>query len=165
MTVTDQKSVQVTNRDAGVLNESITGFGARLYPMVVNALQAALGSANSTFQLGVLPPGKWRYVSFLSRLRTTAFGTGRTMDIGHAAYTEPDGDAVNANEIAIHSAKDVSAVTNWVPGQGDELDDAAGEFGTLLINSRTNVTITAKVESGTVPANAQIDGILMFLGA
>ena len=80
MTVTDQKSVQVINRDAGKLNESITGFGGRLYPMVVNALQAALGSANSTFQLGVQPPGKWRFVSFLSRVRTTAFGTARTME-------------------------------------------------------------------------------------
>ena len=165
MTVTDQKSVQVTNRDAGVANESVSGFGGRIYCMVVNTVQAALGCANSTFQLGVLPPGKWRYLSMLSRVRTTAFGTARTLDIGTGAYTNPDGTAVAADEDAIHSAKDVSSATNWNPGQTDELDDAAAEFGTLLINSKTPVTITGICKAGTVPVSARIDGMLFFLGS
>lgn len=165
MTVTDQASVQVTNYDAGIANESVSGFGGRLFFAKVDAVQAAIGSANSTFRLCVLPPGKYRYLSWLSRVRTTAFGTGRTMDIGVGAYTEPDGDEISADEDAIHSAKDVSSATSWFPGQGDELDDAVGEDGTLLINSRTPVEITAKVESGTVPADAEIRGGLMFLGA
>lgn len=164
MTVTVTKSTQVSNADSGIANEAVSGFGGRLYPMIVNAQQDGLGSANSTFTLGYLPPGKWRYLSFLSQVRTTAYGTSRTMDVGHGAYTENDGDAVTADEDAIHSAKDVSAAAIWSPGASDELDNAAGEWGSLLIDNRTTVAITAKVESGTVPDDAQIDGLLMFLG-
>jgi hypothetical protein len=164
MTVLNTLSTQRTNRAAGTKNEAISGFGGRLYTMVINAVQSGVGSANSTFELGTLPAGKWRYMSHLSRLRTTAYGTARTMDIGLGAYTEPDGDAISADEDAFHSAKDVAAAANWVPGQGDELDDASGEFGAPLINSRTEVVVTAKVEAGTSPDGARIDGVMVFLG-
>jgi hypothetical protein len=163
MTVTNQLSTQVTNHNAGTITDFGLGFGGRLFPMFVTTTQAALGCANSTFELGILPPGNWYYVSWLSRLRTSVFGTSRTLDIGFGAYTNPDGTAVTANASAIHSAKDVSSATSWFPGQGDELDDATGEYGLFQVNSKTSVTVTAICKAGTVPASAHIDGVLFFL--
>ncbi len=165
MTVTNQKSTQITNREAGTINESVTGTGGRMWYFYFDCAQAALGCANSTFEFVVLPPGKWRYISWLSRVATTAFGTARTLDVGVGAYTNPDGTAVSAAASAIHSAKDVSAAANWAPGQSDELDDAAGDDGTYLINSKTSVTITGICKAGTATTSARVKGMLAFLGS
>lgn len=123
---------------------------------------AGAGDANSTIDLRQLPPGKFRIVGQASYVRTSAFGASRTLDIGHTGYTQPDGTAVAADEDALHSAADVSSAGGFVPA--DEIY-GAGNGGTFLVNSATVVTIEAKVEGGTIPAGATIDGYIVTIGA
>jgi hypothetical protein len=157
MALTAEKSVQVTAELAGRQSDSVDYKGSLQLFRVDFTQSAAAGDANSTADLAILPPGKWRYCPSYSRLATSAFGASRTLDLGHAGYTEPDGDVIAASENAFDTAKDVSAAVAWYPGQSATVDD------NVVINSRTPVIIRAKCESGTLPAAATIKGTLGFM--
>lgn len=158
MAVTAEKSTQVTAEEAGRPTDAPDYHGEMRMFYFSFTQGAAAGDINSTMDLIKLPPGKWRYIAKLSKITCSAFGASRTLDVGHTGWTEPDGDAVAANEIGIHSAADVSAAAVIEPG-----DELVATDGTLQINSRTVVTIQAKVEGGTIPAAATLKGHLAFM--
>ena len=156
MAVTTEKSTQVTNIAAGTTLEP-NDLGGKLRIACFNFVQGAVaGDANSTADLVKLPAGKIRVIGALSRVAHSALGTGRTMDIGFAAYVNQAGAAVSAHEDALHSAADVSAAGSFAP-----VDEMGGD-GFLDLESLTGVTIKAKVESGTIPAAATIDGYIVY---
>lgn len=158
MAVENLKSRQIIARDAGQTVDSYIGHGQlmvlRSSPPVAGSYAA--GDANSTIALVVIPPGKFTLLGDLSRVRHSAFGTGRTMDIGWDAYTNQDGTAVAADEDGIHSAADVSAAGSFVP-----LDEL-GVSAMKVFDSRDGVTIRAKVEAAALSAGETIDAIFVF---
>ena len=161
MAVENLKSKQIINKDATpkVLNPAHSGKG-QLFALFFEPPTAgsfASGDANSTIALCDLPPGKSRYLVFPSRIYHSAFGTGRTMDIGWDAYTEEDGDAVVADEDGLHSAADVSAAGSFTPG------DEIAVLGSLLFNNRTDVRFRAKVEAAALSAGETLSGYLIFM--
>ena len=156
MAVTTEKSTQVTNIDAGTIIEPLDLSG-KLRIACFNFTQgSAAGDANSTADLVKLPAGKIRIFGALSRVCHSAFGTGRTLDVGYAAYTNQAGTAVNADEDALHSAADVSAAGNFTPS------DEMGDDAYLDIESLTGVTIKAKCESATLPVGATLNGYIVY---
>lgn len=153
------KTTQVAAEVAGLPTDAISAQ-ARLSLFYVDLPAAritATGDANSTADLIILPPGKWRFVAALSKVYTGVFGASRTLDIGHAGWTKPDGSAQAASENALSNAIDVSAATNFSPGAQLTTN------GTLEINSRTPVTFRAKCEGGTWVNTGTIFGVLAFM--
>lgn len=154
MAVENEKSAQVINNDAGIVNDSHSGKG-QLFALFFDADPGA-GDANSTIALVDVPAGIYRYLVFLSRIYYSAFGTARTMDVGWDAYTNVDGTAVLADEDGIHSAQDVAAAGSFSPG--DELTT-----GSKLFDSQSGVRIRAKVEAAALGAGETLDGYLVFM--
>lgn len=117
----------------------------------------AVGDTLSTALLCKLPPGRSRVLPWLSRFWGLAFGASRTMDIGHLAYQTRDdsGAALEAlNYQAFMAALDVSGAVN------------AAAFSTVWkydIYSKTEVQIAARVQGGTWPQTAAINGYLAYI--
>lgn len=159
MAVENLSSKQEINRAAGVLTNSYEGkgqlFALRSSPPVAGSYGS--GDANSTIALCHLPAGKFVLLGHLCTVRHSAFGTGRTMDIGWDAYTNQDGTAVNADEDGLHSAADVAAAGSFVP-----LDEL-GVSAMRLFDSRDGVTFRAKVEAAALSTGETLDVILVFM--
>jgi len=117
---------------------------------------AAAGDAGSTAALVKLPPGEVRVFNDLSRIYSSAMGSGRTMDIGHEAYTEQDGDAVAADPDDLDANVDVSAAVAF------NIGGTVGTHETKVFNSRDGVILTAQVNDGTMPAAATISGYIVY---
>ena len=155
MAVTNQLSTQLTNSAAGVANPAYAGKAA-VYLLFFDVPSTVIGDANSTIELVDIPGGKSKYLSYLSRLYASAFGTGRTMDIGWRAYINEEGATVAADEDGIHSALDVAAAGTGV-SVGDELTN-----GMLLFSVQTTCRIVAKVEAAALGAGETINGWFGF---
>lgn len=117
---------------------------------------ADAGDAGSTATLFRLPPGRVKILGHLSELSISAFGANRVLDIGHAAYVTPAGDAVVADATALDDDLDVAAASSVA--LGSETED-----GSLVIESRDGVDILATVAGGTLPAAATVDGHLVYV--
>ena len=112
---------------------------------------AAAGDATSTVDLVRLPAGKVRIMGPLSRLAFSALGASRVIDVGHTGYTEPDGDAITADEDAFAAA--IAATSAG----------ASALTGEILVESRDGFLVQAKVEAGTLPAAATMSGYIAYL--
>jgi hypothetical protein len=158
MAVENLSSLQEVNRAAGKTTYSYQGFGRlrvlRSSPPVVGSYGS--GDANSTIALCHLPAGKFVLLGHLCTVRHSAFGTGRTLDIGWDAYTTQAGVAVAADEDGVHSAADVAAAGSFVP-----LDEL-GVSSMKLFDSREGVTFRAKVEAAGLSSGETLDMILVF---
>lgn len=113
---------------------------------------AAAGDAGSIARLLTLPAGKVRLVLWKSRIATSAFGVARTLDLGWEAYTKDDGSAVAASPNGLDAGQDVAAAGAYTP------IGTLGAGETMLFESKGGVTLTARVNAGTIPAAATIDG-------
>jgi hypothetical protein len=151
--VTAQKSTQLTDLDkTPSVKQSADTYYGKLRVLRFDFTQAGAGDINSTVDLVKLPAGRVTLFGSLSRVGHDALGAARTLDVGWTAYTEPDGDAVAADEDGLHSAADVSAAGSFNPS--DELgNDAAHQFW-----SKEGVLLQAKVEGGTIPDLAKLNG-------
>lgn len=115
------------------------------------------GDADSIARLCVLPPGRVRVLPCLSRITASAFGSSRTLDIGHVAYQKRDdaGEALEAlNYEAFLANLDISSAV------------AAAVFGTTLkydLYSKAGVEVNARVQGGTWPIGGTISGLLAYL--
>lgn len=162
MAVTTSQSAAVAAAAAGKPVDAINYHCERADYFFIDATQgAAAGDIGSTMDIAVLPPGRWRFIGVGSYLATSAFGASRTLSIGHTGWTKPDGTVVAASAAALDSAKDVSGAIAG-PG-GYSPAGALTADGTLLIETRTPVTIQAVVAGGTIPAAATIKGLLKFM--
>lgn len=121
-----------------------------------------VGDAGTTVGLVRLPPGRVRVLPHLSRFEHTAFGAGRTLDIGHRGYQKqgafngavsPDIDEPE-NFTAFVSANDVSAV------------GAAKQFSNVLkydMYSLRGPIVVARVNGGTIPVGATLSGYIAYI--
>jgi hypothetical protein len=127
----------------------------RMQYFKVTALTAAL-SANDTIALFWLPPGRKRILPNLSRVSHSAFGAGRSLDIGHDAYMKrPAGNDAEAIDVdAFIDGKDVATAAN------------AAVFSTELkfdMYSLNEVLVYATVLGGTMPVGATLEGYMAYL--
>lgn len=152
-----------TNKD---INAVQLAEGYRKYPIddhgklryqYANVVADGALAANGTIGLFWLPPGRKRILPHLSRITTSAFGAGRTLDIGHDTYS-----ARPAQEAA-YEAADPDAL---VDGLDVENAVTAAALGTALkfdIYSRDAVLIYATVLGDTMPDAATIEVLLAYL--
>lgn len=70
--------------------------------------QAANGAINDDVQLVELPPGRVRVFSVLSHLVASDKAAGATLNVGWAAYVDPDGVAVAADPNGFFAAVDIA---------------------------------------------------------
>lgn len=112
-------------------------------------------AANGTMALFYLPPGRKRVLPQMSRITTSAFGAGRTLDLGHAAYTKAAPATQEAEDVdAFLDGKDVSAAVTA---------DALGDALKYDMYSTDEVLVFATVLGGTMPANATVEVLLAYL--
>lgn len=129
----------------------------RVMPFTFPAITAA-GDIGTTIDLGILPPGRVRVYPSLSKLKASAFGAARTLEIGHTAYQKRD-SAVETFEPAddnafTATALDVSAATNDL-----KLDASQLSFD---LYSKKGVAVQAVVKGGTIPIGATAEGYLVY---
>lgn len=119
--------------------------------------------ATSTLELCRLPSGSVRIIPDLSRIATTAFGAGRTVDVGHRAYTKVGYPAANEAEDvdSFIDGLDVSAaVTGTAFGSG------LSAFGYKLawdLFSTDGVQVFLTVLGGTAPIGATVTGFIVYV--
>jgi hypothetical protein len=121
---------------------------------------AAAGDANSLANLCKLPAGKVRVFKTQSEFVCSAFGAGRTLDIGYLAHTKADGTAVAASVDAILDGADVSAAAKVICGAGT---NALGTDPTILFDSKEGVSIQAKCLGDTLPVGATLKGFFTYV--
>lgn len=108
-----------------------------------------------------LPPGAIRVIPYLSRYKTVvAGGAARTMDIGLRAYASkynPDPQALEVeDDDALIADKDISAAL------GATVFDTMNDL-VLDLYSRKGIRVFATVDGGTIPANLEIEGVLVYV--
>lgn len=114
-------------------------------------------AADSTIGMIWLPPGRKRILPDLSFVTNTAFGAGRTVDIGHEAYVNahiPARDVEPDDPDAFVDGLDVAAAA------------AATAFGTDLLfdmYSKNEVLLYATVLGGTMPVAAELEVRVAYL--
>lgn len=126
------------------------------------------GDATSTVDLCDLPPGAVRIVPDLSRLAASAFGAGRTLDVGHRAYLKKDPHMLGGGTIdeaedadAFIDGLDVSAAVTGSPfGAGLS---AFGYKTKFDLFSKSGVTVFATVLGGTIPIGTTITGFIVYV--
>lgn len=118
---------------------------------------AAALSAGGTMALAMLPPGRLRVLPQLSRITTSAFGAGRTLDVGYGAFQDrPSGtaDPVVADPDAFIDGLDVSgAVIAGVVGTGLKFD----------LYSLSGIVVQGTVLGGTFPNLGTVELLLAYL--
>lgn len=157
MAVTNQKSTQVANADAvPVVRNHAVDVTGKLRVAYFNSAQSGAGDAGSDVELVRLPAGRIRIMHDLCRFANSAFGASRTLNVGMAAYTGIDGEAVAADTSALVSAQSVASAGAF---KGSEADDIATA---TLITSQGGVSVMATVAGGTIPDGATLDGYIVF---
>lgn len=113
-----------------------------------------VGDATSTVDLCELPSGQVRVLPNFSRITTSAFGAGRTLSIGHYAYSKADNTTEAQNATAFVAALDVSGAVS------------AAAWSTVLkydVYSKGGVALFATVNVNTIPVGAVIEGFCAYL--
>ncbi len=164
MAVTTEKSLQLTNRDGSAsappVPNKVYEVGGTWRWSKYDFTQGALaGDANSTMDLVKIPAGTSMIVKTLSRLKRSAFGAARTLNIGHTGYTKTDGTVVAAAADVIEDGLDVSAAGQSFLGVGTN----AATLETFEIDAKGELLIQAIVLGGTIPAAATLNGWICFV--
>lgn len=163
MAVTTENSDQVDNMEAlPPVRLNTNELGGRLRIARFSFTQgAAAGDANSTVDLVKLPPGKTvTILKDLCNINHSAFGAGRTLDIGYIAHTNLDGTAVAADVDALLDGADVSSAGNIPMGTGT---GAVGTSNVLTLNARAAVTIQGICLGDTLPVGATLNGYIVYV--
>lgn len=144
-----QVAVPPTKTDAALM------YGkARMYK--IDFLQTGAGSAGSIARLIKIPQGKVNVYGYLSWLRNSALGTGRTLHIGYAQYRLKDGTIQTADNDAFDAS--VAAATAGRFQLGSANTTAPG--GNITFESIGGVALIATVNVGTIPDQATIQGVI-----
>lgn len=111
---------------------------------------------NDQVNLFRLPPSRIRHLPGLSRITASAFGSSRTIDIGHRAYSRrpPDNDLELEDGDAFIDGLDVaSGVTGVAWGTGIKFD----------MYQRTEVGVFMTILGGTMPIGARVHGYFAYI--
>ena len=142
MAVTTQLSAEYTiQTTTPIVNSNTVDKHGKLRTLFFSHDQDGAGDANSTVTLGKLPAGKVKIIGGLSRFYCNWVTGSQTMDIGWAAYTDLDGDAVALDVDGMVDGLDVDAVGYF----SMESNTAAGKLkgGNYTFESRDGVVIQA----------------------
>lgn len=158
MAVTQQTSTQISNSVSfpAVMNPTHDWHG-RLRIARFDYTQSGQGDAGSLAELAKLPGGRVRVILPLSRIAFASMGAARTMDLGWLAYTDDDGNSVDADPNGLDDGIDVATAGSANPGGtigGDE---------THLFSSQTGVTVTAQINDGTFDDLKTLKGYLIYV--
>lgn len=138
--------------------------GYRTYPIdnhgklrTAYALVTANGAlaANGTMALFWLPPGRKRILPHLSRIKTSAFGAARTLDVGHAAYTK--------SAPATQEADDPDAFIDGMNVASAAGPDPWRDVVKFDIYSTDEVLVYATVLGDTMPDGATVEVLMAYL--
>jgi hypothetical protein len=120
-------------------------------------ITATAGDANSTFELVKLPAGKVTVLGLSSNLKHSAFGTGRTLDIGYSAYRQPLATSDTIADVdAFVDGADVAAAGTINLG-------TAPATGKISFVSTGGVTITGICLGAAVPNAATLKGYVIIV--
>lgn len=109
-------------------------------------------AAGTKIGLAQLPAGAVA-IHGLSQAKHSALGASRTLDIGHEAYKDKDNaDVAEKLDLLLDGANVSGAGTVSLNLQGPA----------YKAESKEGIVITAQVNGGTIPANATIDGVILF---
>lgn len=117
------------------------------------------GDAESTIDLTQLPPGNVRLLPSMCRLETTAFGSGRSLDIGTRAYSSRNPSAIGA----VENAEELDA---FIDGKSVATALADEKFSDVIkydLYSVAGITVAAQVKGGTIPIGAKVSGYLVYV--
>lgn len=121
--------------------------------------QVAEGAIGTVIQLVKLPAGAVRVIGTNSVLYHSALGTGVTLDIGWAAYTNQlTGAAVAADADGLDDGLDVAAAGTKRPGSV-----VVAEGGSKLFESQEGVILTGTIGVAVIPAAAVINGYICYV--
>lgn len=119
---------------------------------------AVAGDIGTTIDLGTLPAGKVKVLTSMSKIKASAFGAARTLEIGHPAYQKRDSASEPfeaADDNAFSSvALNVAAATNDLPMDATQLD--------FDLYSKNGVLVQAVVKGGTIPVGATLEGFIVY---
>jgi hypothetical protein len=156
MAVTTENSTEYGYRaslSGYTLQEALDAGGKLRVQKFTFTQGAAAGDANSLVNLWKTPPGKVNIITALSQIFCSAFGAGRTLDIGYTAYTNNLGVAVIADVDGFADGLDVSGAAQLAWGLSP---------GIVQLNSQEGVVIQAKVLGDTIPASATLKGVIVY---
>lgn len=163
MAATNQKSTEYTNATASpVVNNAPHEMHGRVRVAFFTHDQDGAGDATSDVILCKLPAGKVRLLlgsSFMYVNWTTA---SATLDLGWNAYTDIDGDAVNADPNGLIDGLDVD--TAGLYSHEDlvtALTQATG--GTYLFESQSGVEIVATSQDVALATGSDLVGYLLYV--
>lgn len=114
------------------------------------------GDANTTIELCDLPNGRVRVVPALSRINASAFGAGRTLDVGHREYQKRDDPSADLE------AEDVDAFIDGLDVSGAVTGAAFSTSTKFDMYSKGGVKVFATVLGGTIPVGATISGYIAY---
>lgn len=154
MATTTQYSTQITNGQRTSPPDLIRPdeWGAPFRVYFFDFTQDGAGDAGSVAHLVTLPPGYCRVILPLSRIYFEALGSSRTMDLGHAAYTQVDGTAVAQDPDDLDVDVDVSSAGSLTPG------GTIGTHETKVFDSRGGVDLIAQINDGTFQDGKSLSG-------
>jgi hypothetical protein len=165
MAVTEQKSAILQQKDESPQNLlTPREFEGRIRFHRINFTQDGNGDANSLADLAELPPGRVRVLGGLSKVYYDAFGSSRTLDIGHTGYTQRDGTSKSAVVDFFVDGEDVSGAGNTEFDNVDhQSDNGLDADHTKEFDSVEGVTIQAKVLGGTIPDGTKLWGWVAYV--
>lgn len=117
-------------------------------------------AAGTEIDMFDLPGGRCRILPNLSRVRSTALGAARTLDVGLRAYypSNNPGTVEAEDDDILVDGKDVSAAVNDAA-----LDGGAAKMKYDVYSRGAGPRVFATVDAGTIPANAEIELILVIV--
>lgn len=121
---------------------------------------AVQGDAASNFVLGTLPPGAVRILPNKSFIKSSAFGAGVTLAIGHGAYRFRQ-DQAAANDGIQAAVTNALAAALDVAAAGVDVFNA-GELK-FDVYSVAGVQIIATAAGGVVPVAATLEALIAYI--
>ena len=170
MAVTNEKSTQVTNLESsppvGIPTTDWKGVKRILrftFEQGETAETPAAGDPGSTAELVKLPAGNIRILTSECYMHRSAFGSGRTLDIGLRAYSTVDGTAIAEDADSLVDGLSVSSAgaALWSAATAGAAVDGLDE--TAFIQSKEGVTVFATVLGNTIPAGAKLTGFITYV--
>lgn len=118
----------------------------------------AAGAGTGEVNLVFLPEGQVDIYSELSRLATSAFAATADIHLGYRAFTEPDGDAVVADDNAFMDNGDAAT------GITHAAWPLPAAPGITSLNSRGGITIYAMIDTANIEDTDTIAGWVVWAG-
>jgi len=122
--------------------------------------QVAEGAIGTVIELVKLPAGRIRVLGNESSMYRSALGTGVTLDVGWAAYTDFAGDAVVADPDGLDDGVDVAAAGTASLGS---VAAVLAEAGSKVFESQEGVVINATIGVAVIPAAGKLKGYIAYV--